>query len=89
MCSCGRTAVLDAPGFEWLADDRIAQSLQQTLRDLDVAYQRFLTGEARRPRFKVKGRGESFRLPQGVRGRGITREPSAVLLHGLRTCGAR
>jgi len=54
-----------SPGFEWLAQDGIAQSLQQTLRDLDVAYQRFLTGAARRPRFKVKGRGESFRLPQG------------------------
>jgi putative transposase len=48
-----------------LAEDGIAQSLQQTLRDLDVAYRRFLSGEAGRPRFKVKGRGESFRLPQG------------------------
>ena len=52
-------------GFEWLAEDGIAQSLQQTLRDLDVAYRRWLRGEGGRPRFKRKAAGESFRLPQG------------------------
>ncbi|MBV9195229.1 MAG: transposase [Solirubrobacterales bacterium] len=54
-----------AAGFEWLARDGIAQSLQQSLRDLDVAYRRWLAGRGGRPRFKAKGRRESFRLPQG------------------------
>jgi putative transposase len=53
------------PGFEWLGEDGIAQSLQQTLRDLDMAYRRFCAGLARRPRCKVRRRDESFRLPQG------------------------
>ncbi len=52
-------------GFEWLGEDAIAQSLQQTLRDLDTAYRRYFAGLSDRPRFKRKGRGESFRLPQG------------------------
>ena len=52
-------------GFEWLAADGIAQSLQQTLRDLDAAYRRWLSGRAGPPRFKRKGRDDSFRLPQG------------------------
>lgn len=62
----GRAAGAEALGrFEWLAEDRIAQSLQQTLRDLDTAYRPWLRGEGGRPRFKRKGAGESFRLPQG------------------------
>ena len=52
-------------GFEWLGEDAIAQSLQQTLRDLDTAYRRYFAGLGGRPRFKRKRRGESFRLPQG------------------------
>jgi len=52
-------------GLGWLREDGIAQSLQQTLRDLDVAYRRYFAGLSERPRFKRKGRGESFRLPQG------------------------
>jgi putative transposase len=52
-------------GFEWLGEDAIAQSLQQTLRDLDTAYRRYFAGLGGCPRFKRKGRGESFRLPQG------------------------
>ena len=51
-------------GFEWLREDGIAQSLQQTIRDLDVAYRRWLAGLGGRPRSKAKGRDESFRLPQ-------------------------
>lgn len=52
-------------GFEWLGEDAIAQSLQQTLRDLDVAYRRYFAGLSDRPRFKSKRHGDSFRLPQG------------------------
>jgi len=52
-------------GFEWLGEDAIAQSLQQTPRDLDTAYRRYFAGLGGCPRFKRKRRGESFRLPQG------------------------
>jgi len=52
-------------GFEWVGEDAIAQSLQQTLRGLDVAYRRYLAGLSDRPRFKSKRHGDSFRLPQG------------------------
>ncbi len=53
------------PEFGWLRQAGIAQSLQQTLRDLDVAYRRFFQGVGAFPRFKRKGLHDSFRLPQG------------------------
>lgn len=45
----------------WLSDAPI-HPLQQTLRDLDTAFQRFFSGKANHPRFKPKGR-EALRFP--------------------------
>jgi putative transposase len=47
--------------------DAPSQSLQQTLKHLDEAYQRFFKRLAATPRFKKKGEHDSFRLPQGVK----------------------
>jgi len=47
----------------WLKDAP-AHPLQQTLRDLDRAYQNFFSKRSGFPRFKKKGRGESFRYPE-------------------------
>ena len=79
------------PGFEWLASDAVAQSLQQTLRDLDDAYRRWLAGKAARPRFKAKGRDESFRLPQGrdLKPRRLSRRWAEVRVPKLGWCRFR
>lgn len=55
----------------WLSEIH-SQVLQQSLKDLDQAYQRFFrrlkAGEAPGfPKFKKKGRKDSFRYPQGVK----------------------
>lgn len=50
--------------IEWLAEAP-AQALQQSLRDLNGAFERFFAGQGRYPRFRSKGARESFRLPQG------------------------
>ena len=51
----------------WLAEVP-SQVLQQTLRDLDTAFQRFFAGSAGYPAFKSKQRGDvpGLRWPQGV-----------------------
>lgn len=46
----------------WLADAPV-HPLQQTLKDLERAYSNFFTKRADFPRFKKKGRSESFRYP--------------------------
>ena len=46
----------------WLAEAPV-HPLQQSLRDLDRAYANFFAGRAEFPRFKKKGRNESFRYP--------------------------
>jgi len=51
----------------WLAEPH-SDVCQQTLRDLDRAFARFLRGDARYPRFKRKRRRESFRI-QSRRGK--------------------
>jgi len=48
--------------FEWLKLCP-SQCLQQSLRDLDRAFQNFFSGRALYPRFKKKGRSDSFRVP--------------------------
>jgi putative transposase len=48
----------------WLKDSP-SQALQQSLKDLDRAYQNFFAKRAAFPSFKKKGMGESFRFPQG------------------------
>lgn len=45
----------------WLAEPH-ADVLQQALRDLDRAYRNFFEGRARFPRFKRRGRNDSFRI---------------------------
>jgi putative transposase len=50
----------------WL-EDAHSQILQQALKDLERAYRNFFEKRAAFPRFKRKGRGESFRFPQGTR----------------------
>src|SRR5487761_1126685 len=49
----------------WL-EDAHSQILQQALKDLERAYRNFFEKRAAFPRFKKKGRGESFRFPQGT-----------------------
>lgn len=50
------------PEMVWLAEAPV-HPLQQTLKDLDRAYQNFFAKRAKFPRFKRKGQGESFRYP--------------------------
>ena len=52
--------------FPWLKESP-SQALQQSLKDLDSAYQNFFAGRAGFPQPKKKGRGESFRFPQGFK----------------------
>lgn len=49
--------------FEWLKEVN-AQSLQQTLRDLDRAYNNFFNNRAKFPKFKKKHNKQSFSVPQ-------------------------
>ncbi|WP_124360886.1 MULTISPECIES: RNA-guided endonuclease TnpB family protein [unclassified Pseudomonas] len=49
-------------GFEWLKDAP-SQALQHTLKDLERAYSNFFARRADFPRFKRKGKSESFRYP--------------------------
>jgi len=48
---------------EWLKDAN-SQSLQQTLKDLDTAYNRFFKKQSGFPNFKSKKNNQSFRIPQ-------------------------
>jgi putative transposase len=51
---------------EWLAETP-SQTLQQTLKDLERAYANFFAKRTDFPRFKKKGRSDSFRYPQGFK----------------------
>lgn len=48
---------------EWLKEAS-SQSLQQTLKDLDIAYNRFFKKQSGFPNFKSKRNNQSFRIPQ-------------------------
>ncbi len=50
----------------WLAETP-SQALQQTLKDLERAYQNFFEKRTDFPRFKKKGTGDRFRYPQGFK----------------------
>ena len=52
----------NSPETAWLADAPV-HSLQQTLKDLERAYSNFFAKRADFPRFKKKGRHDSFRYP--------------------------
>ena len=49
--------------YEWLKE-AITQSLQQTLKDLDISYNRFFKKQSGFPNFKSKKNKQSFRIPQ-------------------------
>jgi putative transposase len=49
----------------WLADVH-SQVLQQSLKDLEIAFKKFFKEGAGYPQFKKKGKKDSFRYPQGV-----------------------
>jgi len=57
------TELKQKPEFVWLNESN-AQSLQQSLRDLDAAYSHFFNDGARFPAFKKKRDRQSFRVPQ-------------------------
>lgn len=60
---CSLLLVLKAdPATAWLCEVN-AQSLQQTLKDLDTAFKRFFNGLAKHPTEKRRGRDDSFRVP--------------------------
>jgi putative transposase len=50
----------------WLKDAP-SQALQQSIKDLERAYQNFFAKRAEFPRFKKKSTGDSFRFPQGYK----------------------
>jgi putative transposase len=53
--------------YDWIAAVP-AQTLQQEIRDLDVAYRNFFAHRADFPNFKKKGKAvDSFRFPQGFK----------------------
>ena len=56
------TAWRNAPATAWLAEAPI-HPLQQTLRRLDGAYQRFFAGHGGYPRFKRRGEDPGLRFP--------------------------
>ena len=51
---------------KWLCETH-SQPLQQTLKDLERAYQNFFAKRADFPRFKKKGQLDRFRYPQGCK----------------------
>ena len=50
----------------WLSETH-SQPLQQSLKDLERAYNNFFAQRADLPRFKKKGQSDSFRYPQGCK----------------------
>jgi hypothetical protein len=59
-------ALKRSEGFEWLGEDAIAQSLQQTLRDLDTAYRRYFAGLGGCPRLAQPHDGPAVGVDRGV-----------------------
>lgn len=60
------TKIKEQPETEWLNEIN-SQSLQQALKHLDGAYNRFFKKLAKFPRFKSKKNKQSFRVPQFVK----------------------
>lgn len=52
-------------GFSWLKEVS-SQSLQASIRNLDVAYKKFFNKQNRFPKFKSKNSKQSFKIPQNV-----------------------
>jgi len=57
------TQLKKLPEFEWLKDVN-SQSIQQTLRNLDIAYHNFFNKRTEFPKFKKKSNKQSFSVPQ-------------------------
>jgi putative transposase len=57
------TQLKKQPEFEWLNNIN-SQSLQHTLRNLDIAYNNFFNKKAKFPKFKKKSNNQSFNVPQ-------------------------
>ena len=55
-----------SPEYEWLKEAD-SQVMQQTLKDLDRAYQNFFEKRSKYPRFKSKHNKQSIRYPQRVK----------------------
>jgi len=59
------TEIKHSEEYIWLNEIN-SQSLQSSLRDLDVAYTRFFSKQGQFPKFKSKHAKQSFRIPQFV-----------------------
>lgn len=54
------------PDYTWMKQTN-AQTLQAALRNLDIAYNKFFSKQAKFPRFKSKRGNQSFKVPQYVK----------------------
>lgn len=76
-------ALRDDPSIApWLSETP-AQLLQQALRDADWAFERFFAGRAGYPRFKTKSGENTFRDPQGVYVKRLSRRWGTVKIQGV------
>ena len=66
----------------WLAEVP-SQILQQAIRDTDIAYRRFFSGQSRYPTWARKGSRASFRDPQDVKFRRLSRRWGEVKIQGV------
>ena len=66
----------------WLSDAP-SQILQQALRDRDASYQRFFSGKARYPTWAKKSSQVSFRVPQHVEIRRVSRRWAEARIQGM------
>ena len=64
-CAADLTKLKTDDDYVWLKDVN-SQMLQQTLRDLDTAYNRFFRKQSKFPTFKSKHNRQSFRVPQHI-----------------------
>ena len=62
--------------FDWLKESP-SQALQQALKNLNQAFTNFFEKRADYPRFKKRGPGDSFRIPQGFK---LDQENSSIFL---------
>lgn len=63
------TLIKKHENYIWLNEVN-AQSLQSSLRNLDVAYNKFFRKQSKFPKFKIKYDKQSFTIPQGVKIKG-------------------
>jgi putative transposase len=66
LCKLMKTELKDKEEFDWL-NEIYSQSLQQSLRNLDMAYTSFFKKKSGYPKFKSKRNGGSFGIPQNTK----------------------